>query len=160
MNAFISYSIGENEEYFLTLLAQKLAGNSITLVTSYNQSDFPDFQTVNDIKNCAFFIGLITTSGRPPRTERVYQELGHANQYHKLAILLVEDTVNVDPWVTNHPNTFRFNRHNPHNAIETVDARIKLSQSAGLQQNGSNAAAWILGGIAALALLSLLSEKK
>jgi hypothetical protein len=156
MNAFISYSIGDNEQYILSLLAQKLMENGVNLVTSYNQSDAIDWQTMNEIKNATFFIGLITKAGRPKRTTRVIQELEQTKQYNRPWIVLVENNVPVNPQIINNENTIRFNRYFPHQAIEQVNQRIKASQT----QPNPNAAAWILGGIGILALLSWLSEEK
>lgn len=157
MNAFISYSIGNNEQYILNLLAQKLGETGLTLVTSYNQSDSVDWQAMNDIKNSALFIGLITKSGRQAKTGRVYQEFKQANLYSKPAILLIEDNVPVAPWISSYQNTIRFNRYFPGQAVEEVKNRISTSQTP---QPNSNAAAWILGGLGVLALLSWLSEKE
>lgn len=156
MNAFISYSISENEQYILTLLAQKLGENGITLVTSYNQSGLGDFQAASDIKSAALFIGLITDSGRSARTERVFSEFQLANLHNKPAIFLVERNVTVAPWVNSYPNTIRFDRRYPNQAIEEVRNRISNSQTP---QPNANAAAWLLGGLGVLALLSLLSQK-
>lgn len=157
MNAFISYSISENEQYILTLLAQKLAENGITLVTSYNQSDSVDFQAESDIKNAALFIGLVTDSGRFAKTGRVFSEFRLANLHNKPAIFLIEKSVAVAPWVNTYPNTIKFDRHYPDQAIEQVRNRISISQTP---QPNANAAAWLLGGIGVLALLSWLSEKR
>jgi hypothetical protein len=157
MIAFISYSIGEDEQYILSLLAQKLKEQGFNLVTSYNQSDFIDTQAVNAIKNAALFIGLITKSGRLPKAGRVYSEFKQANLYSKPAIFLIEDTVSVAPWISNYQNSIRFNRYRINEAIEQVRNKITSSQSP---QSNSNAAAWLLGGIGVLALLSWLSEDK
>ena len=157
MNAFISYSMVENEQYILNLLAQKLGQTGLTLVTSYNQSNFDDLQAANDIRNSALFIVLITSAGPPSKTSRVYQEFKQATVHRKPAILLIEDTVNVDSWIEGYQNTVRFSRYYPDQAIEEVKNRI--SSSATPQPN-SNAAAWVLGGIGVLALLSWLSEKQ
>jgi len=156
MNAFISYSIGDNEQYILSLLAQKLRENGINLVTSYNQTDTIDWQTMNEIKNATFFIGLITKTGRPKKTARVIQELEQTKQYSKPWIILIENSVPINPWVIGNENTIRFNRYFPHQAIEQVNQRIKASKA----QPNPDAAAWILGGIGILALLSWLSEEK
>ncbi|MFL6335353.1 MAG: hypothetical protein ACJ754_18730 [Pyrinomonadaceae bacterium] len=156
MNAFISYSIGAHEQYILNLLAQKLGETGLTLVTSYNQSNWVDPQTSNDIKNAALFIGLITSAGPLGRTGRVYSEFKLANLHNKPAIFLIEDTVEVAPWVGMYENTVRFNRHYPYQAIEQVRQKIAISQTP---QPNSNGAAWILGGLGILALLSWLSEK-
>lgn len=157
MNAFISYSMGENEQYILNLLAQKLGQTGLTLVTSYNQSNFDDLQAANDIRNSALFIGLITSAGPPSKTSRVYQEFKQATVHRKPAILLIEDTVDVDSWIEGYQNTVRFSRYYPDQAIEEVKNRIS---SSAMPQANSNAAAWVLGGIGVLALLSWLSEKQ
>jgi hypothetical protein len=154
MNAFISHSISENEQYILSLLAQKVAESGLSLVASYNQSDTPDFQTANEIKNSAVFIGLITSSGRTAKASRVYAEFKQAQLFNRPAILLIEDVVRVPLWVTTYQNTIRFSRYNIGQAIEAVNTRIKASNNP----QSSQAAAWILGGLAALALLSLLSS--
>jgi hypothetical protein len=155
MNAFISYSISEDEQYILTLLSQKVAEAGLTLVTSYDQSQWPDAQTANEIKNSAVFIGLMTVSGSLGKRSRVYSEFKQANLFNRPAILLIEDTVPVGLWEDNYHNTIRFNRYYINQAIDEVKTRINTSQS--LQPN-QNAAAWILGGIAVIALLSLLSS--
>lgn len=157
MNAFISYSIGPREQYILNLLAQKMAERGLSLVTSHNQSNWVDTQTPNDIKNSALFIGLITEAGPIGRTGRVFSEFKLANMFSKPAIFLIEDTVTVAPWVSMYENTIRFNRHYPEQAINQVHNKIASSQNA---QTSSNAAAWILGGLGVLALLSWLSEKE
>lgn len=157
MNAFISYSISDNEEYILTLLSQKLAEAGLTLVTSYNQSDWPDPQTANEIKNSAVFIGLMTGSGSLGRRSRVYSEFKQAHMFSRPAILLIEDTVDVGLWENSYHDTIRFNRFSINNASEEVKRRIGTSQGG---QPNQNAAAWLLGGLAVLALLSLLSSDK
>lgn len=155
MNAFISYSIGNNEQYILNLLAQKVAETGLALVTSYNQSDLVSHQTSNDIKNSALFIGLITRLGRLGKTGRVYSEFKLANLFSRPAILLIEDNVEVAPWINNYQNTIKFNRHYINHSIEEVKNRINNSSS----QPSPSTAAWVLGGIAVLGLLALLSDK-
>jgi hypothetical protein len=157
MNAFISYSITENEQYILSLLAQKVAETGLTLVTSYDQSHSADFQTATDIRNSALFIGLITRSGGLAKTSRVYSEFEQANLFSRSAILLVENTVSVAPWIRSHSNTVRFDRFFISQAIDEVKNKIRASQAT---QPDDNAAAWVLGGIAVLALLALLSSEK
>jgi hypothetical protein len=153
MNAFISYSIGANEQYILNLLAQKMAEKGLNLVTTYeNPSPWVDSQTPTNIKNSALFIGLITNAGPLSKTQRVFSEFKLANMVSK-----PEDTVSVAPWVNVYENTIRFNRHFPEQAINQVHDKITASQNA---QANSNAAAWILGGLGILALLSWLSEQK
>jgi hypothetical protein len=154
MNAFISYSISDEEQYILSLLSQKVAEAGLTLVTSYNQSDWPDPQAANDIKNSALFIGLMTASGSTHRRSRVYSEFKLAHLFNRPAILLIEDTVPVSIWENSYHNTIRFSRYSINEAIEEVKRRIRASQT----QPTPNAAAWILGGLTVIALLSLLSS--
>lgn len=157
MNAFISYSIHENEQYILTLLAQKVSEAGLTLVTSYDQSDWPNAQTANEIKNSALFVGLMTSSGTLGKRSRVYSEFKQANLFGRPAILLIEDTVEVGLWEDSYHNTIRFNRFSINQAVDEVKRRISTSQT---EQPNQNAAAWILGGLAVIALLSLLSSDK
>jgi hypothetical protein len=157
MNAFISYSIYPNEQYLLTLLAQKLSERGLSSVTSYNQGNFIDGQTLNEIQNAALFIGLITWAGNLRNPSRVFLEFDQANLYSKPSILLIEDNVYVTPQVAQYPNTIRFSRDSIHQAIEEVNRRI-LDANAPL--TSQNAMAWILGGIGVLAILALLSSDK
>lgn len=157
MNAFISYSIADNQQYILNLLAQRLAEKGLTLVTSTNQSDYADFQVSNEIRNCALFIGLITKAGRPSKTSRVYSEFQTAHRYSKPAIYLIEDNVDVAPWINNYQNTLRFNRFSINQTIQQVKDRIYNPQTS---ESNSNAAAWVLGGVAVIGLLSWLSDKE
>lgn len=157
MNAFISYSIHPNEQYLLTLLAQKLSERGLSSVASYNQGDFIDGQTLNEIQNAALFIGLITWAGNMRNPSRVFLEFEQANLSHKPSILLIEDNVYVTPQVAQYPNTIRFSRGSINQAIEEVNRRIQASNAP---LTGQNAMAWILGGIGVLAILSLLSSDK
>ena len=158
MIAFISYSISEAEQYILTLLAQKLREKGFALTTGYNQFNYVDLQTVNEISNAHLFIGLVAYPGS--NAERVYQQFNQALLHNKPSILLIEDIVKVPSGIKSFPNIVRFNRRSPHIAVEEVKNRIKVSQNYEAQQQNGNAAAWILGGIAALALLSLLTSEK
>ncbi len=159
MIAFISYSISDAEQYVLTLLAQKLREKGFSVTSNYKQSShILDFQTINSIKNSELFIGVITNSGNATSTSRVYNELQQAFFHNKPTILLAEETVNLAPHISNYPNTIRFNRYYPNLAIEEVNRRIQLSQT---QPQKDNTLAWLIGGgIAAVALISLLSDEK
>lgn len=154
MLAFISYSLDESEKYVLTLLAQNLREKGFSLTSGFGQStSFVDFQTESEIRNSSLFIGLVTQSGKF-NLPKVYLELQKALEYNKPTILLVEDKVRLDPQMENFPNLIRFNRYYPHAAMEEVKYRIQNSKD--LQQD--NSLAWILGGAAALALISYLSS--
>jgi hypothetical protein len=157
MNAFISYSIGDDEQYILTLLSQKIAETGLTLVTSYDQGNWPNAQATEEIKQSAVFIGLMTSFGRLGKRSRVYSEFKQANLFNRPSILLIEDNIPT-LWEGYYHNTIRFNRHNIGGSIEEVNNRIRASQ---LNVSPTpNAAAWVLAGIGVLALLALLSADK
>lgn len=158
MIAFISYSVSEAEQYVLTLLAQKLREKGFSVTSNYKQSSqIPDFQTVNSIKNADLFIGLVAASGSLTSTARVYNELKQAFLHNKPTIFLAEESVDLPLHINNYPNTIRFNRYYPNIAIEEVNRRIQFSQ---MQPSKDNTIAWLIGGVAALALISLLSDEK
>ena len=159
MIAFISYSISDSEQYVLTLLAQKLREKGFSVTSNYKQSSqLLDFQTINSIKNSDLFIALVTNSGNMTSTARVYSELKQAFLHNKPTILLAEDTVDLAPHLNIYPNTIRFNRYYPNLAINEVNRRIQFSQT---QPQQDNTLAWLIGGgVAALALISLLSSEK
>jgi len=151
MNAFISYSIGANEQYILNLLAQKMEKIGLNLITSYeNPSLWVYKQTPTIINDSAFFIGVITNAGPPEKTSQVFSEFELANRFNKPAIFLIEDTVQVAAWISLYENTIRFNRRFPEQAINQVNDKI----------SGSRNATWILAGIGILALLDWLSDQK
>jgi hypothetical protein len=157
MNAFISYSIAENEQFILNLLAQKIAEANLTLVTSYEQGDWPDPQSSDQIRNAAVFIGLITRSGRLAKRNRVYSDFKQAHAMNRPAILLIEQGIPTF-WEQHYHNTIFFNRYSINESIEEVKRRIHASQAQSAQK--PDAAAWLLAGVGILALLSLLSSDK
>jgi hypothetical protein len=159
MIAFISYSINESEQYVLTLLAQKLREKGFSVISNYKQSSqILDFQTMDAINNADLFIGLVTGSGKSSSTARVYKELAQAFSKNKPAIFLAENTVELNPQLANYQNTITFNRFYPNLAMEQVKHRIQFSQS---QPQQDNTLAWLIGGgVAAIALIALLSSEK
>lgn len=157
MNVFISYSIADHEQYILTLLSQKVAELGMTLVTSYDQGDYPNPDTINDIKNSVLFIGLITREGRLTKMSRVHSEFRQAQLSKKPSILLVEDSAAINIPPDSYYNAITFNRFNILQTIDDVQNRIRTSQLN--PPPTTNTAAWVLGGLAVLALLKLLSSE-
>jgi hypothetical protein len=153
MQAFLSYSIAESDQYVLTLLAKKLRERGFSVVSNYKE--VIDSLSKLQIGDSTLFIGIIAKKGKD--LERVNQEIQFAIRKNKPMILLVEDNIKVADWVENFPNTIKFNRFYPNLAIEEVNQRIQLSQQ---QPQQDNTLPWILGGVAALALISLLSSEK
>ena len=70
MQAFLSYSIAEPEQYVLTLLANKLRERGFTLTASYKDS--LDSLGELQIGNSTLFIGIIAREGK--KLKKVNQE--------------------------------------------------------------------------------------
>ncbi len=154
MQAFLSYSIAESEQYVLTLLANKLSERGFSITANYKETF--DSLAELQIKSSTLFIGVIARAGK--KIDRVSQEIQFAIRQKKPMILLIEENIKVADWVENFPNTIKFNRKFPNRAIEEVNQRIQTSQRQQPQQD--NTLAWILGGVAALFLISSLSSEK
>lgn len=154
MNAFISYSITQSDKYILNLLAKRLSDLGWNLVTGYGSSILIDSQTCTAIKNSALFIGLITNTVRFGDTH-VLSEFNYAVQHNKPSILLIEEGNNI---YSQYPNSIWFNRSNINRAIREVQKRIDETKM--VPNSNPDAAAWLLGGIAVLALLAYLDNKK
>jgi hypothetical protein len=153
MQAFLSYSIAESEQYVLTLLANNLRERGFSLTANYKET--VDSLCQLQIGNSTLFIGILTHAGK--KTDRVSQEIHFAIKQKKPMILLVEDNIRVAEWVESYKNTIKFNRKFPQSAIAEVNKRIQTSQD---KPQANNTLAWILGGVAALSLISLLSTEK
>jgi hypothetical protein len=156
MIAFISYSISEQERYILTLLAQKLREENFSVTSGY--TDSVGFQTQNAIRNASLFIGVITNSDNKISIDKVYSEIGFAEFYNKPSLLLIERSAKVPNSIKHHPNIIIFDRKHPYDAMNNVKLRIKNSKDD--KSRNDNTLAWILGGVAALSLISLLSTEK
>jgi hypothetical protein len=154
MRAFLSYSLNDAEQYVLSILANKLNEQGFIVSSNYNGRSFIDFERFNAINNANLFIGVITATSH--ETERVFQEWDTAIQRKVPALLLLEDTVLLRQDLVNHPNIIRFNRYKPQRSIDAVKSKITPNTSA----PADNIAAWALGGLAILALISLLSDRK
>lgn len=160
MRAFISYSINDSEQYVLSILARKLKEQGFIVTSSYNlYSTLVDFQIYSQLNKSSLFIGIITGDGSD--INRVYDEWKIALQKNIPAILLIEDIVEVGQELQNHPNIIRFNKAQPETSIENVRQKIDASRQPNNQvgkQNTNNTTAWLLGGLAVLALIGLLSN--
>jgi len=154
MRAFLSYSLNDAEQYVLSILANKLNEQGFIVSSNYNGRNFIDFERFNAINNANLFIGVITSTGQ--EGNRVFKEWHAALQCKVPALLLLEDNVQLPPEYFNHPNIIGFNRYNPGPSIDAVKSKISPNTLA----PADNVAAWVLGGFAILALISLLSDRK
>jgi hypothetical protein len=149
---FISHSLAVQDRYLLSLLATKLNEVGFQLVSNAAPSDFQaNPYVLAQIQNASLAIGLITCYSHGFQRGFVAQEINFARQLNKPVILLVEEGVAVGGVLQDFPNTVTFNRQNIHAAIEQVKNRIKAPDYT---------AAWVLGGVAVLALLAYLGDPK
>lgn len=156
MNAFISYATHPSEQYIVSLLAKKLADNQIGVMTNFVHSDRIDVQISSQIRNAALFIGLVTASSNNFRKNQVFAEYQFALQNQKPSILLVEQGTTLPFGVQQHQYIV-FNRFNIEAAMEVANRHINLAKET---QRGKENAAWLLGGVAVLALLAILANDK
>jgi hypothetical protein len=97
---------------------------------------------------------LITAFGNA--NSKVIQEWQHARGRKIPSLLLIENVVPVTPQFLNDSNIIRFDRNNPETSIESVKRRISISKTT---QDVDNDNAWLIGGLAILALIGLLSSE-
>ena len=83
---------------------------------------------MNEINSSNLFIGLITSAGES--NQRVYNEWSYSSQQRRVpSFLLVEDTYPISQGILNSTiNIIRFNRKNPHYAINIIKGRIETSR--------------------------------
>jgi hypothetical protein len=154
MTIFISYSLGIYEQYILNLLSKKLAERGHSLITN-SYAGF-DSQIQQQIQSAGLFLGLITLSGQQSKSAWVAHELSIAEGLGKPCLMLVQEGTPIQLSQKVLPNTIIFNPNNVDAAIQMVQEKSDQAQA---QRTNTNAA-WLLGGIAAIALLAYLSEEK
>src|SRR5690554_6347147 len=156
MRAFISYSLNDSEQFVLTVLSSKLKEQGFIVSTSHNLfNNTLDYNTFTQLNKSNLFIGLITYTGNA--NNRVFNEWEQATSRQIPSLLLVENNVKINPSLLQHQNVIVFNRHNPEPSIELVKNKIITSRQ-NVQSRNDNTVAWILGGLAAIALIGLLSN--
>lgn len=151
INVFLSYSLNDQDEYILSLLASQLQNKGCSINQSSDFSQVLSPLTINNIKSSQLVIGLVT--GKSVERQRVMNEWDAALNFKIPTILIVEDIVSIDSNF-NHP-IISFSRSNPQLAVEELKKEINKMQNK--KDKGSNVAAWLIGGIAILGLISLLS---
>tara|TARA_R110002049_G_scaffold309137_1_gene517476 strand:+ start:545 stop:1018 length:474 start_codon:yes stop_codon:yes gene_type:complete len=151
INVFLSYSLNDQDEYILSLLANQLQNKGCSI---YQSSDFNEVLsplTTNNIINSQLVIGLVT--GKSIERQRIMNEWQVAFNSKIPALLIVEDIVPIDSNF-NHP-VIIFSRNNPQLAINKLKDEMNKMESR--KDEGSSVAAWLIGGAAVLGLISLLS---
>lgn len=149
--------MNDSEQYVLSVLAKKLKEQGHVVSTGYDSSfTLMDYNIPPQINSSNLFIGLITASGNA--NNRVLQEWNHAISRRIPSLLLIENRVPINPPYYNDPNIIVFDRLNPEPSIEMVRNKINSSRQAQLTNTSGNNA-WLIGGLALLALIGLLSSE-
>jgi len=156
MKVFLSYSLNNNDQFILTLLARELTSRGFSITQSSDFNTEMSQMTKSNINKSNFFIGLI--SGKGNEKSRVENEWRLAYSANIPGVLIVEDTVPATINLKSH--CIFFNRNNPHQTIQALNGKIENMKNN--INNDSNAWAWILAGAALLSLIRLLNkdEKK
>lgn len=153
MRAFVSYSLNDSEQYVISLLSKKLYESGFFVTSGFDKRNKE--LTHHEIKSSHLFIGLLSQAGESNTT--VFEEWRYAIKSRIPGILLVENTIILNKSLAIHPNVVRFDRKRPLQAIELVKQKIEKSTTS--KEKLDNAVAWVLGGVATLALISMLSEE-
>jgi hypothetical protein len=156
MNAFVSHATHSSEQYIVSLVAKKLADNQIGAVTNFVHTEGIDLQTSAQIRKATIFIGLVTNAGTTYRKNQVFTEFQFALQNQRPSILLVEQGTRIPAWL-DQSKIIVFSRYNIDGALQIANHHIDLAKAT---QQGKENAAWLLGGVAILALLALLANDK
>lgn len=152
MRAFLSYSLNDQDQFILTLLSSELRRKNFQITQSNDFNSEMSSLTKVNINKSQLFIGIITGDGY--ETKRVQKEWRLANIASIPSILLVEDSVPVDPnfkfpYIT-------FSRNNPHSAVQILNRKMEVMKNKTGQD--SNTWALLLGGAAVLAIIGMLSN--
>ncbi len=153
MRAFISYSINDTEQYILTLLAKKLKGQDFTVTASYNGSQ--NAIDLSNINKAHLFIGIITKTGLEKK--KVLSEWKYAKRNKIPSLLLIENTIALSPRLKRNAGIVIFDKHNPEPSIQLVKNKLGNKQTRPSANPGRNTA-WLLGGLAIVSLITLLSD--
>lgn len=157
MRAYLSYSLNDGQQYVVTVLAQILREKKYVLTVgsgSPGLTVLPGFSS-DPVLGSQLFIGVVTRSGI--ESNRVISEYNKAVSYSIPALLLVDEGVAHARRIQASTNIVLFDQANPAAAMNLVRSRVK---NARIEPPSDDTSAWVLGGLAVLALIALLSSKK
>jgi hypothetical protein len=159
MKAFISYSLLDSDEYIITKLAGKLEEQGFYPDTGTHKfSQILVDETLFKIKSSHLFIGILmpTKAKSGASNQRVIKEWEFAISRKVPSVLVVEKSMlNILPNLN--ANIISFDKNHPETAIEFVKKTIEESQQP-LKTDMNNRVAWLIGGLALLALIAFLAN--
>lgn len=156
--AFVSYAMNDREQSVLTLLSDLLKEEGFLVDSSYdgiNSGGMIQYSLKRKISESDLFIGIITQSNR---NNHVLTEWQHAQDARIPSLLLVEDTISIRPALLQQQNVLKFNRFRPESAMNKAIQKIRQSKMQSTNSEGQGFVGWMLGGLAVLALIKLLSD--
>lgn len=109
MKVFLSYSLNNNDQFILALLAGELTSRGFLITQSSDFNTEMSQITKNNINKSNFFIGLISGKGNEKR--RVEKEWRLADSANIPGVLIVEETIPITMNLKSH--CIFFNRNNP-----------------------------------------------
>jgi hypothetical protein len=160
MKAFISYSLPDSQEYAVTLLARELQEQGFYPDTGpYKFNNTLDDETFFKIKSSHLFIGILmpTRAKSSASNQRVINEWEFAITRKIPSILLVEKSIMPNISTNQGANIVSFDKNQPDKAIEFVKKAMEEAQRP-LKKDINNTVAWLLGGLALIALIGFLAK--
>lgn len=156
--AFISYSINDSEQYVLTQLSNLLRKEGFSINSSFDSFGNPDsilYLIKKQISESSLFIGLVT---QKYESFNVLKEWQQAQKLNIPSLLLVEESIPLEQINVRNQNVVMFNRDNPEIALNNATVKIREARASTIATNSNNVIGWVLGGLAILLLIDLLSD--
>lgn len=152
MRAFLSYTFGSEDDIIIRQLGNELMDKGFSLSQSYDFKPNIHENTEISIRRSELFIGILTANNKD--NNRIKKEWAYALEMGLPTIILVEKNVKLN----NNALHIRFDRENPNKAIEALNNKIKSMQNKPAPTASSFA--WVLGGLAIIAIAAMLFRKK
>jgi hypothetical protein len=159
MKAFISYSLPNSDEYIITQLAGKLEEQGFYPdVGPYKHNADLDHETIFKIKSSHLFIGILMDkkAKSSASNQRVIKEWEFAISRKIPSVLVVEKSM-LHTVPNLNTNIISFDKNHPEIATEFVKKTMDESQQP-LKADINNRVAWLIGGLALLALIVFLAN--
>jgi hypothetical protein len=147
MKAFIAQSLGADEKYCISLLAEQLRLRNISIAPTYNlRTQLVTYQSYSEIAQSQIFIGIIGCYGTD--NERVFNELNAAISLGVPVLLFVEKNV---PMKDGAQYILRYDGTNPFPVLRDIISRIVVpqqitTQKTNLTETTPTNIPWLIGG--------------
>lgn len=163
MLAFRSSSLPKDNEYVVSQLISKLNEQGFdTTSGAYYFSDTIDEESIFKMRGAHLFIGILMHTTLVPtplnrQNQRVINEWEYAVSRKIPALLLVENTIQLDTSLSNPDNIVVIDKYNPEKAVAFAQKSIQEARQS-LDADKINMAAWLLGGDSLIALIGFVAR--